>query len=195
MIDMTAFFARAGETLKLGLQGNIRRQTDINEVPFSPIARSTAMARQREKGLGRGLSVRLQTKATKNDTRTRRGKLVSSLHVNLHRLMNTNRFVTNAFGFKPGPQSVEISVSTDRYDQNVSYWDIVRYNNQGSPDVNKHIARPPLVWPNTERDVSAMRAMNKVKADYESPRTHEELAGKIFGTVPQNAYHKVTLNV
>ena len=184
---------RAGEILTDGLRSNIRRQVDINESRFSNIARSTAMARQREKGLGRGLAVRLQTKATKNDTRTRRGKLTSSLHVNLHRLMNTNKFVTNAFRSKPGPQSVEISVALDSYHKDVTYWDIVRFNNEGSPSVNRHIQRPPLVWPNTARDVSAMRSMNRVKAEFNATPNVEALRRQIFG-LPKNEWHKITLN-
>ena len=199
MLNLQQFFDRAGKTLTDGLRTNIRRQTDIYGRPFSPIATSTAMQRQREKGLGRGLAIRLQTGAMKNNPRKGRGgKLTSSLHVNLHRLMNTNKYLTNAFRYEAGPQSLSVSVSEDEYANGVSYWDITRYNNENSGSTNRFIRRPPLVWPNSDQDVQAMQAMNKVKADFErevkkSPELQDALLRQIAGDVTKTMTTRINL--
>lgn len=193
MLDLTRFFEKAGETLTLGLRNNISRQMDINGSAFSPIAPSTAMARQRRKGLGRGLSVRLQTGATKNRVSKGRNKLTSSLHVNTTRLLDTRKFITNAFRYVAGPLSLEVYVPEEKYDEKVTYWDIVRYNNEGSPDVNPRIRRPPLVWPNTDADVAKMKAMQKVQADFE--RAYPEMRNMLFGAVQKHVEHKVKIGL
>ena len=159
------------------------------------------MQRQREKGLGRGLAIRLQTGATVPDYRFGKSKrsakggrnLTSSLHVNLHRLMNTNKYLTNALKYLAGEQTLTVEVTEEEYSRGVSYWDITRYNNENSGSTNRFIRRPPLVWPNSDQDVQAMQAMNKVKADFQSPKTQEEIFRQVAKDVTASQTTRINL--
>jgi hypothetical protein len=170
--NLTSFFEKVGMLFRKELENNVRNQVDIDGQRFSPIALSTQRERLRRSGFGRGLEVRLQTgsargreggkiKGGKRNPVKKANELRSG--VSTKRLYFTQQFWKNAFRFQAKPQEVTVFVSRGNYpnpgtDEQVSYADIVRYNNAGSPEVNPHIKAPPSIFPTDVVDVKQMKA-------------------------------------
>jgi hypothetical protein len=198
MIDLTQFFKDAGDRIVAELRSNIRTQRDIEGAPFSRLATSTLMARQRAKGLGRGLSIRLQTKATKNrvsggkpkdETKKSKTRLRSSLAVNIQRLMNTNRFHQFAFYSIPTHDDLVIGVSRDDYAEGVTFKQIVHWNNRGDAKVNRNIVNPPLIFPNTLEEAVRMKSVRGIQ------RRFEALAPELMKQISRDIPAKITVNL
>ena len=187
MVDLTKLLDEAGRQFVAELSNNIANQTDINGDRFSPLKRSTLLARQRQKGLGRGLAVRLQTGAQGYNVR-RRNRITTGtqLNVGLDRLLNTSKFWSQAFKYGVGPMDLTVGVSPAKHSGRVTFADIVRYNNQGSSRVNRNIMRPPLIFPNGDADIAKMKSFGKMYRKFNSPDVKQEILRMAAGGVTQS---------
>jgi len=195
MLDLSKLFNDSGNRFVAELRGNIRRQKDIKGRTFSYIAKATAMARQRAKGLGRGLAVRSVTGAKVNRVSKRTAgdltELRSTFAVSLLRLMSTNKFHQNAFKFEASKDSVKVFVSSESYDSKVTYSDIVSYNNEGSADVNKNILKPPLIFPNNAHEVELMDAHRQTMDRFDMAVR----SGEVRNMILEQGLKNVTLEI
>lgn len=158
-IDLSSIFRYCGILLTRQLRTNISdKRIDIAGNSFSPIRPSTAAARARMLGAGvrrpRGKVGGFFNRGVNLNTgRTRR---TAAKSVPITRLLFTGRFAKGAFQYSAQADHLRVYVSRGNYpvhwtQRPLSYSDIVAYNNQGSPRVNRQIGSPPLIFPNKGR--------------------------------------------
>lgn len=199
-IDLSKIFAYCGNLFVRELRERVLSiREDIAGNSFSPIKPSTARARALILGAGvRGPGRHQGPYFNRNITL--RGKLRKSpaRSVPITRLLFTGRFGKGAFKSAAYPDRLVVYVSRGNYpvhwtQQALSYADIVRYNNAGSPYVNRRIKNPPLIFPNKGRDdqVERMTAFKKSAAFLSSPAVHRYIQDKIALT----ALRKVSTTV
>lgn len=198
VLDLSQITGRIGAFFTKELKENVRSQTDINGRRFQIIAPSTARARASITGA-------TTTKSTKHSgkffqrgivPRTGRVRKAVAKGVAITRLFFTEEFYKGAFQSKAEKDAVTIGVSRQQYPSHfakstVSFHDIVRYNNAGSPAVNRHIKNPPLIFPRTEDDVRKMKAWGLSQRLLASPETKRQIEQQMF----QNALKKTVVNL
>ena len=165
-----------GRMFQLELERSIHRQVDLEGKPFWPVAWSTAKARQ-------GSSNRIQKVARAKGVR---GRIPGTVKVqsisgmlNQKRLLFTKRFVNGAFRAAPHKDYVKVMAWPGTYPgEDVSYRDIVRYNNKGSSSLNRHISNPPKIFPIGNEEVQRMQAFTKATALLSSKSTLKKILGR-----------------
>lgn len=81
------------------------------------------------------------------------------------RLNRTFKFRENAFVARSDSMSLTIEANPEGYDDKVTYADIVKYNTQGSSDVNPKIDQPPLIFPVSEEDIMRLESVKTFEED------------------------------
>lgn len=203
MLNLTRIFQSIGQSFVRELQLNIRNQNDIRGRRFYPIKPSTAKVRQSVLGANPS-RVSIGNKGLKKGIVPTTGKQRKSLatSVPITRLLFTQHFWRGAFKFKAEKDNVAISVSNDTYpdvrqrdgsSQHVSYADIVRFNNDGSSEVNRSITSPPLIFPNNDGEVVLMKAYKEAEERFNEAMRSGELEEMILEQGLQNL--KIELNL
>lgn len=161
---------------------NTKNQMGIDGNRFSFIRPSTAKARQAKLGLGRKIGEKKRsTRKTKSGSR-------SNFSVPLTRLLFTGDFYKNAFKSKAQLDSVTVFLSGMNHRdpgtaQQISYADIVKYNNKGSDELNTDIHDPPLVWPNNIQEVKQMKAYANMEKLVRTKAFKDDVTNQIVGEV------------
>jgi hypothetical protein len=151
------------------LETAVHKQTDLDGNHFWPVMYATAQARQRA-------SNRIQRVER---AKGRKGRIPGTVAVrstsgavNQDRLLFTRRFVNGAFRFAPFRDYVKVFTWPGTYPgTDVSFRDIVNYNNKGSSRVNPHITSPPKIFPIGDAEVQKMTAYKNAVALMNSPKT------------------------
>jgi hypothetical protein len=199
-IDLTKVFQYIGTIFVRGMRTRIsERRVDIAGKPFSLIAPSTAAARARILGANpRGPGRHQGPFFNRNIGLTGKLRKRRATSVPVTRLLFTGRFAKGAFQYRAQADQVTVYVTRGNYpvhwtQQPVSFSDIVRFNNQGSPELNPHIKLPPLIFPNRGRDdqLHAMDEYKKAKAFISSPALNKQ----ITDTIVRKAFRKVSVMV
>jgi hypothetical protein len=189
---------RIGQLFVKELQNNVRSQTDINGSAYIPVKQTTAISRQLANNARRKKGVTIGGK-TKNRKALKIGKVEAGKYakvsgLDFNRLMFTGRFWQNAFKYTARRDDVKVYVNESYYSvaskNRVSYRDIVKWNNEGSPEVNRKILKPPLVFPKPEQ-VSKMKAFDLAARELQSPTTKKEIEQQIY----RGAFKKLTINL
>lgn len=181
MLDLRKIFEDIGNRFTRELRLNIRNQKDIRGKRFSYIKPSTALIRQSILGANRSHVSIGSNKGMNVSTGKKRKSPATS--VPLTRLLFTKRFWQGAFSHRAEKDSVSIAVSLDVYpditksgsSKSVTYSDIVKTNNLGSPQVNKNIVDPPLIFPNDEKEVMMMEAYKQAVDRFEVAMKNGEI--------------------
>lgn len=179
-VDLTPEMTLIGKAFKGNLEQFIDRQRDLNGRAFHPVSLDTAKNRQRgsnriqrterSKGIKGRIKGTVGVRATKGE----------AVGLSFKRLLFTRQLVHGAFLFQPGRDSVKVMTSPTTYPgEDVTYRDIIAYNNQGSSRLNPHIgAKAPKIWPLNEAEVKNMAAYKYAVGLLNSPKTAEKIIGR-----------------
>jgi hypothetical protein len=179
VLDLTPEMTKIGAYFQRNLEQNIHKQTDINGVKFSRIAPSTARARASILGANKN-RVKLGASRGVVPTTGKKRKSVAG-SVSLNRLLFSGNFVHNAFKSEPRKEEVRVYCNPSGYPgEDVSYADIVRYNNRGSSAVNRYIINPPAVFPLSQGDVQKLQAYKYSVALLNSPAVMKKIIGREY---------------
>lgn len=192
MLDLSQYFERIGKLFKGELENNIRSQKDIDGRNFIPVKQTTAISRQYANNARRKKGVTVGG-TTKNRKALKVGAVVKGTYskagLDFKRLIFTGRFWQNAFKYQTSKDSVKVFVNDSYYTitsrSPVTYKQIVQWNNAGSPEVNRKILAPPLVFPKAdESDLRKMKAWDAAErilnsADVRRTIAEQALDGKL----------------
>lgn len=199
-VDLTSVFRYVGVLMVRDLRTNIsERQAGIDGEPFTIIRPSTARARALILGAGvRGPGRHQGPFFNRNINLAGRLRKSPARAVPVTRLLFTGRFAKGAFKYDARPDMLRVYVSRGNYpvhwtQQPVSYSDIVAFNNQGSPAVNRNIANPPLIFPNrgNQSQVEMMRSYGAAKKWLSSRAVNQYITDRIA----RAAFRKVSITV
>jgi len=201
MIDFTKIFDYIGGLFTKELRLNITEvRQDLAGRPFSLIKPSTAKKRQAILGANKFFQNRHAGAFFNRGITLTTGKKRKSAakSVPLTRLLFTTKFAKGAFRHRAYRDHLKVFVSRDQYpvhwtQEPISYADIARYNNAGSPDVNPYILEPPLIFPNAGKDdqVRGMKAFAQATEFLNEPATREYIADQVAA----EALKKVSITV
>lgn len=199
--DLTRVFDYVGNLFVREMRTRILElREDIAGQKFTPIKPSTALKRQAMLGANR---FRINRHAGSFFNRgitltTQKVRRSPAKSVPITRLLFTGRFAKGAFTHKAYPDRVVVSVSRGMYPGHwtqppVSYGDIVKWNNAGSPKVNPNIDSPPLIFPNPDRpeQVRRMTSYKKATDFIASPNVRNYVNDRLL----RQALRKVSIEV
>lgn len=165
-LDFTATFAKIGGLLTKRLRRGLETQQDLRGNRFAPPALATLKARARlMQGTTRGSKLSAMHAAKQSGGKTTKGKPwkggKGAKSVPLTRLYVTHDLALRGFKYDEKPFGVRVYVQEvphiPFYGKDPSLADIVRWNSLGQIRVNPRLkGRAPLVFPNNEREVSAI---------------------------------------
>ena len=179
MIDLTPEMRDIGRNFTQNLEQNILKQTDIDGRKFSRVAPATARARASVLGAN-SKSVKIgPTRGIVPSTGKKRKS--AATFVSINRLFFSGRFHHEAFKSEPRKEEVRVFCNPSAYPgEDVSYADIVQYNNRGSSEVNRAILDPPKVFPLTNVDIQKLSAYKQAVAKLTSPTVMKKIIGREF---------------
>ena len=206
-LDLSLFLAKSGLLFAQELKNNVRGQKDIDGSNFIPVKQSTAISRQMannarvREARGRGVTNRVggNRKIIKigglSRERIKRGLYAKTAGLDYKRLLFTGNFADGAFVFTPHKDHVVVSVNDSYYSLRnktlVTYKQIVQWNNAGSPQVNRKILKPPLIFPKNEGEVRKMKAWGQTVKLFNSSEVKNSIEQQMF----QNALGKTVVNL
>lgn len=168
-LNLKSHFERIGRDFATELKQAILNQKDLSGRAFAVIAKSTAWNRFYKANQNRKAKHLAKGKTLKEFKKNKgKAKFTYPAGLSLRRLMFTKDFVSNAFKSKANNESATIFVSEGNHKDpgtasQVSYAEIVRYNNRGSEEVNPKIVSPPLIFPTTPEEVKKMHSWKLLK--------------------------------
>ena len=192
-MNLKNLFTAIGQTFQKELKDNIKGQSDINGSRFSLIKPSTAKARASKIGAQKS---RASIGNKGIVPRTGKVRKSAATSVPMTRLFFTERFWKDAFKFTAHNESVEVFVNRGSYpvragESPIKFAEIVHYNNQGNPSVNKNITSPPLIFPNDMADVKKMSAWTQAEDRFRASVNN----GEIYRAIAQQGLKDMTVEL
>jgi len=151
---------KIGKAFQRTFEQTIDRQLDLNGRAFSPVKEDTAKNRQRASNRIQKIERAKGTKGRiKGTVKVRSTKSDGVGGLNYKRLLFTRQLVHGAFRFQASPRQVRVFLNPAPYPgEDVTFSDIIQYNNKGSSRVNRHISNPPKIFPVNPSEVESTTA-------------------------------------
>ena len=161
MLMLNYFFAQMGKKFVRELTDRVRSQVGIDGASYEPISKYTAHGATHIKQVKHKKKGAAATYTFKEVTRP-----IDS------RLNNTLQFRENAFVSDSSDYGIQVAVNEATYPgSNVSYADIVAYNDRNSPDVNSRITtgkdphHAPSIFPYDEAGVQSLETYTAMEEE------------------------------
>jgi len=155
MLMLSYFFAQYGKKFVRELTDKVRSRVGIDGASYSPLKPKSIYGQTRIKQVKHKKKGEAATYTFKESARP-----LDS------RLNNTLQFRENAFVSDSSDYGIEVAVNDATYPgENVSYSDIVAYNDRNSQVVNPNISEPPSVFPYDEAGVQSLETYGELQEE------------------------------